>query len=317
MVRTKATAVRHPGPGAPGPRPGAAGREDRRSRSLVVAAAILVTLLAAAGVLFGVLTSQSGDGSAPGGARQGPSVGGDLHTLFVIPGRMFVGGHAGAAMSRDGGRTWRRISSLEGADPMGWAARGDAVLAGGHPGLFHSADRGRSFQAAPIAANVTDIHALGGAGTQLYLASPQAGLLASPDHGRTWSIRNSAVGQSFMGTILVDAADPDRLLASDMGGGVAGSADGGRTWESLGGPQGAMSVTRNPQAAAELIAVGMTGAARSMDGGRSWQELRAPPGSSVISYGPDGGLFAAALGPAGRVRIYRSAAADATWHRVV
>ena len=315
-MRTKATAVRHPRPGAPGPRPGAAGREDRRSRSLVVAA-ILVGLLAAAGALFGVLTSQSGDGTAPGGARQGPSVGGDLHTLFFIAGRMFVGGHAGAAMSRDGGRTWRQISSLEGADPMGWAARGDAVLAGGHPGLFHSADRGRSFEAAAIAANVTDIHALGGAGAQLYLASPQAGLLASPDNGRTWSIRNSAVGQSFMGTILVDAADPDRLLAPDMGGGVASSADGGRTWESLGGPQGAMSVTRNPQAAAELIAVGMTGAARSTDGGQSWQELRAPAGSSVISYAPDGDLFAATLGPAGRVRIHRSADAGATWHPVV
>ncbi len=53
---------------------------------------------------------------------------------------------------------------------------------------------------------VSDVHAAGAAGDAAYLASPQTGLMASDDGGRTWQPRNTQVGQGFMGTILVDPA---------------------------------------------------------------------------------------------------------------
>lgn len=72
------------------------------------------------------------------------------------------------------------------------------------------------------------MHALGAAGDTVYLASPRAGLLASSDGGRSWQTRNADAGRGFMGTILVDSADPAHLIAPDMQSGLVASADGWR-----------------------------------------------------------------------------------------
>ncbi|HXF57374.1 MAG TPA: hypothetical protein VNO34_07360 [Actinomycetota bacterium] len=143
-----------------------------------------------------------------------PFVGGDLHSLVVdpeSPARLFVGGHHGVAWSTDGGKTWRPVDTLEGADAMGWAFSGHRVLVGGHPGLFVSEDGGRTFERRNEGLPATDIHALGAAGQLVYAASPQVGVFASPDGGRSWQVRTEDVGQAFMGRILVDPNDGDAL----------------------------------------------------------------------------------------------------------
>lgn len=184
------------------------------------------------------LTSGDGEGPAtgPAASTSAPVVGGDLHTITATDDAIYVGGHAAAAVSRDGGRTWRNVPSLNGADAMGWAITKNALLVGGHPGLFRSTDNGATFTRVTGHSAVPDVHALGGTGSSIYLASPQAGLLASSDGGRSWKVINADVGQSFMGTILVDAHNPDRLIAPDMSAGLSLSTDGGATWKPLGGP---------------------------------------------------------------------------------
>lgn len=259
------------------------------------------------------VTKESGSWNA----GTAPVVGGDLHTVATIGDGLYVAGHAAAAVSRDGGQVWRAVPSLAGADVMGWAISPDVVLAGGHPGLFRSTDGGQTFAQVTGAAAVPDVHALGSAGATVYLASAEAGVLASLDAGRSWQVRNADAGRSFMGTLLVDPKNTNRVIAPDMADRLATSTDGGRTWATLGGPTGAMAAAWNPTDTREIIAVGKSTGARSTDGGATWQPLALPEGVTAVSYDATGQtLYAAAL-DGDRARTYRSLDDGATWRSTV
>jgi photosystem II stability/assembly factor-like uncharacterized protein len=241
----------------------------------------------AAGLVGFILLS--GPGNEGGGSGEAPYVGGDLHSLVVDPNgtdRLYVGGHDGVAISTDGGTSWLQVESLSGADAMAWGFEGDRVLVGGHPGLFVSDDSGRTFEMRNEGLPATDIHALGAREGVIYGASPAAGVFASTDGGKTWQLRTGRVGHAFMGRILVDAQDPDHVIAPDMEAGAAESTDGGRTWRALGGIGGAMWVTWDPKDTDHLIVSGMGEAAESTDGGATWGPVDVPEGASVIEMDP-------------------------------
>ena len=282
----------------------------RRTRQRWAVAAATVLAVLAAVTFFAV----RGDGGGGQGAAA-PVVGGDLHTLTSVDDALYVGGHAAVAVSRNGGRQWEQVPSLEGADAMGWAQTTDALLAGGHPGLFRSTDGGTSFERVTGESAVPDAHALGGAGDTVYLGSPQAGLMVSEDGGATWDTRNAEAGRSFMGTILVDPADPQRLLAPDMSDGLLASSDGGRTWTPLGGPGGTMAAAWDPTDTDRIVVVGMSESAFSSDGGLTWEPLPVPPGTSAVAFSRDGGtMYTAALdGEAAVVSV--STDGGGTWSR--
>lgn len=288
--------------------------EQRRQWSRRGGVALVVLAAAASGAFLAI----RGDGPEPGdnSATAAPVVGGDLHTVTSVGDSLFVGGHAAVAVSRDGGRHWKEVPSLSGADAMGWAVTPGAVLVGGHPGLLRSADDGRSFVRVPIAAEVSDVHALGGASNTLYLASPQAGLMSSIDGGRSWDVRNAQVGRTFMGTILVDPREPTRLIAPDMSAGLTISIDGGRTWKPLGGPGGAMAAAWKPSDINDIIAVGMNGGARSTNGGVTWQQLELPMGTRAVSYDASGRSVYAGVLDGQRARTYVSTDSGTTWRSV-
>jgi len=260
-------------------------------------------IAAAAALVVGGIYVATQSGGAGGSDAGAPFVGGDLHTVTAFDGRLYVGGHDGVAVSSDEGQSWKAVSSLEGADAMGWAQTSSGLLVGGHPGLYSSTDNGATFTKTTGDAQIGDVHALGAVGDTVYAASPQAGLLASSDGGATWASRNDAVGQTFMGTILVDPSDPEHLIAPDMQNGAVTSSDGGRTWTVLGGPGGTMSVAWDTSDTQRLIAVGMDGGALSRDGGDTWTELPLPDRTSAATFSEDGTtLYAAALdGDAARV----------------
>ncbi len=88
---------------------------------LLVWGAVAVFALAALVVAASVLIA-GGPGGPSSAAVERPVVGGDLHAMAVDPknpDRVMVGGHEGAAISEDGGKTWEQVPDLEGADPMG------------------------------------------------------------------------------------------------------------------------------------------------------------------------------------------------------
>lgn len=284
-------------------------RAERARRRIRVGLAVAALL--ALGAVAAVVSRGGSSPAAPAGAA--PVVGGDLHTIATVGDALYVGGHAAAAVSHDAGKTWQPVSSLTGADAMGWAVTPDVVLAGGHPGLFRSTDQGATFSRVTGPGAVPDVHALGGTGTTLYAASTQAGLLASTDGGASWQVRNESAGRSFMGTILVDPSDPARLIAPDMSAGLSLSTDGGKTWSTLDGPDGAMAAAWNPMETRQILAVGMKSAARSTDGGRSWTPVKVPAGVSAVTYSGDGKTIYAGALDGDRARTYRSADNGSTW----
>lgn len=240
-------------------------------------------------------------------------VGGDIHTLTAIGNRLYVTGHEGAGLSTDQGRSWSAISSLDNSDVMGWAQSSTGYLVGGHPGLMRSTDDGLTFSKVMPFRNVTDIHSMGAYGKIAYLGSPQIGLLASSDGGVSWELRNSQVGQGFMGSMLVDPTNSKRVIAPDMTSGLVVSEDSGLTWQSLGGPSGAMSVAWNPNKTDEIAAIGMSGGGMSKDGGKIWSNLALPQGASAIAYSTDGSELYVAVLLGDKAQIYSSKDQGKTW----
>ncbi len=291
-------------PGNATARPATA-KTGRRWRPIATAGA---AALVAGGIYLA--TQSGGAGGSDAGA---PYVGGDLHTVTAIDGRLYLGGHDGVAASSNEGRSWKPVSSLAGADAMGWGQTSSGLLVGGHPGLYSSTDNGATFTKTTGDSQIGDVHALGAAGETVYAASPQTGLLASGDGGATWTSRNTEVGQTFMGTILLDPSDPAHMIAPDMANGAVTSRDGGRTWTVLGGPGGTMSVGWDTTDLQRLVAVGMDGGALSHDGGDTWTDLQLPDQTSAAAFSEDGTtLYAAAL-DADTARVYSSADDGQTW----
>lgn len=267
-------------PSAPAPRP--AGNLNARLLAIAVVIAALV-----AGIAYW-LTSRNDDAATSGTVR----VGGDLHALAWMGDKLYVGGHQGAGALTNG--AWAQIDTLDDIDAMSFGSTGSSIFAGGHAGLFVSTDGGVTFAPASTDLPVTDIHALGAESKVVYLASPQAGTFRSTDGGKTFT-RVSSTGQSFMGNIEIDPANPDHALAPDMMSGVAETTDGGTTWHALGGPGGSMAVAWDPTDPTDIVALGMNGAQRSSDGGKTWTDLILPSGATAAAFGRDGRLYAAVL----------------------
>lgn len=281
-----------------------------RRRAAIRPRTVLAGVLAAAAVVAAV-GALGRDARPPANAGRA-AVGGDFHSLAAAPGGLlYAGGHAAVAASADGGRTWRNVVSLEGADAMGWGFLPDRILVGGHPGLHVSEDGGKTFTRRNEGLPATDLHALGAGEGVVYAASPQAGILASTDGGRTWSARSARAGRSFMGRILVGPGD--RLVATDMSAGVVESADGGRTWARLGGPARAMWVSRDPADPRRLVASGIDGAQESRNGGTTWSPLTLPGGTSMVEFGS--GVLLAGVHGEGTVAVWVSRDGGKTWAR--
>jgi len=287
-------------------------REAQRRQRTRWGGGALAALAVGAGVTFLAVRGQDAASSQAAGSTN-PYVGGDLHTVTAIGDRLYVGGHDGTAVSTDGGKAWTAVPSLRGADAMGWAQTPAGLLAGGHPGLYRSTDGGTTFTKTNGPAQVSDVHALGASGSTAYLASPRVGLLVSSDGGASWQVRNPQAGKTFMGTLLVDPADPQHLIAPDMQNGLVASADSGHTWTALGGPQGAMSVAWDPTNTERLLAVGMAGGAFSNDGGRTWTDATLPAGTSAATFSPDGATLYAAGLDGSKAQVQASADGGKTW----
>jgi photosystem II stability/assembly factor-like uncharacterized protein len=295
-----------------------AGRRARRLRLALLGGAAAAGLVLAVAV---VRWPSAPTGAAPGATR--PYVGGDLHSLVVDPAnadRAMVGGHEGAAVTEDGGRTWQPIASLKGADPMGWAVdpRNPArMFVGGHPGFYRSEDGGRTWRKDNAGLPGTDVHGLGIDPRNpdvLYAYVMGRGLLRSADAGARWELVNDRV--TVAGPILVDPRDSGTLYFSG-GSGLQRSADGGATWEPVGTlPGGPASWVSQDPASPDVFYAAAGGAVQmSTDGGKTWRAGGQPPGSvSAVTVAPGDSRVVYAAGLQGTAaRVYRSDDGGQTW----
>lgn len=262
-------------------------RRDRQPRWGLWAAAAIVAAVGTAIVYSG----------RDGGSPDRPFVGGDIHSLVVDPNnaaRIYVGGHQAVAVSVDGGKSWRPVESLDGADAMGWAFVDGRVLVSGHPGLNVS-ENGVTFERRNEGLPATDIHSLGAGSSTIYAGSPVAGLLTSTDQGSSWQVVSNQIGHSFFGRILVDPRDDQHVLAADAASGVLESTDGGRSWRRLGGLSGASWVAWDREDPQHIVASKPGSAVASIDGGATWETLDIPEGAWLVEMSPSNpdALFAA------------------------
>lgn len=265
-------------------------------------------------LLFAGPLSAAEAATSPGGSMMNQVYVGDhLHTMSVLGHRFFMTGHDGAGMSDDGGSSWTPMPSLKGADVMSWTSTSKGIFAGGHNGLFRSINNGATFKKMKFYGSTSDVHAIGAAGRFVYLGSPQVGFMMSVDYGATWKIRNAKVGQNFMGSMLIDPKNPERIIAPDMSAGLATSLDGGLTWSSLGGPGGPMAVAWNSKNRKEIAAIGMMSGGISTDAGKTWKELRLPSGAAAIDFSPDGKKIYVGVLVGTKAQLYTSVNQGKSW----
>ncbi len=268
-------------------------------------------------LMIGPLTGVQAAGNPTSSMMNQVYVGDHLHTMSVMGTRLFVTGHDGAGVSVNGGSSWTSMPSLKGADVMSWTTSSKAILAGGHSGLFRSTNNGKTFKRVTFFRSTSDVHAIGASGKVVYLGSPQVGFLMSTDGGTTWKMRNSKIGQNFMGSMLVDPKNSQRIIAPDMSAGLAMSSDGGLTWTSLGGPGGPMAVAWNSKNIKEIVAIGMMSSGISTDAGKTWKEIRLPQGAAAIDFTPDGKKIYVGVLVGKKAQIYSSMNRGKSWQTSV
>jgi photosystem II stability/assembly factor-like uncharacterized protein len=178
----------------------------------------------------------------------------------------------------------------------------------------------------------------------LYLGAAAGGLWKSSDGGLHWKQLFDRIGTESIGSILMEAGNPDHLWVGTgeadagcldyFGMGLFFSSDGGKTFEARNGSgDGALTlsfVTALAQSPADpqvLLAGGqgqcgdtgsLTGGGiyRSADGGQSWAQVQAGTSTGIgdILFDPlDATRAYAAVGNRG---IYRSGDGGATWTRL-
>lgn len=240
-------------------------------------------------------------------------VGGDLHTLTSTKNGLFVTGHEAGSRSTNEGLTWKSITSFKGVDIMSWATTDLGYLAGGHNGLFKSTDGGKSFTRLSFYGKTSDVHALGAARRNVYMGSPQVGFLRSIDSGKSWKVINQKFGQGLMGSMLVDSANPLRVIALDMNNGLVVTHDGGKSWSRFGGPQNVMSIDWNPKNQKEIVALGMESGALTNDNGKTWTAFPVPMNSSAIAFSSTGSKIFVAILASNKAEILSSADGGKSW----
>ena len=261
------------------------------SRSPYLWGGIAVLLLALALAGIAIFGQMAGPAAITPQQQADPAfIGPGLHSLVIDPknpAHIFVGGHASAVVSMDGGKTLSQVKGLRGLDAMNWTVSSDGAqqAVAGHYGLRVSTDAGVSWTDLTTNLPYSDVHALGmipDNASQLFAYVVGKGVYASSDQGHSWSLRG---GQdlSMMGPMVVHPGGTS-LLGVDMQSGLVQSTDGGRSWKAVGSGLMVSSLAVDPGDSSHLVAVG-SGVEQSHDGGATWSLTGGslPPGTVAIA----------------------------------
>lgn len=236
----------------------------------------------------------------------------DVHSLNFVGGdanHLLFGHHGGLLESRDGGRTWTALPIRDDAMSMAPADDGSIVIAG-HLVFTASRDGGSTWSSIPADLPNLDIHGFtrdpaDPARMWAYVAT--GGLWESTDFGAHWT---EVRADNVIFPLAIRDRSTTRLLGVDANGLVT-SADGGRTWSTLGTPptypMTGLAATPDGRT---VYAGAPDGLFRSDDGGRTWSPAGYRGSAFAIATTPDGRT----VGVVSReTELFRSADSGLTW----
>ncbi len=129
------------------------------------------------------------------------------------------------------------------------------------------------------------------------------GSIWSASHFGVWTLDGAAWSTRGLRQLSVRDLDPhpvltDEVVAATLGGGIARTIDGGRSW-STASPTGVFvtAVDRDPTEPRHVLAAADRGVAVSHDGGAHWSRLGAVEAGVRLRFARDGGAFYASLSP--------------------
>jgi photosystem II stability/assembly factor-like uncharacterized protein len=218
----------------------------------------------------------------------------DVHSLAFVggdPEHVLFGHHGGLLESGDGGRTWSALPVRDDAMAMSPAEDGSIVIAG-HEVFTASRDGGATWAAIRADLPSLDIHGFtrdpADPGRMwAYLAT--GGLWESTDVGAHWvEVR----ADNVVYPVAISDATGTRLLGVDATGLIT-SADGGRTWTTLGVPPTYPMTSLAASLDGRTVYAGAPdGLFRSDDGGRTWQRTTYRGSAFALATTHDGGTVA-------------------------
>lgn len=216
----------------------------------------------------------------------------DGEVLLAAAGNNAFGAGAGAFLTTDGGRTWRRtldegsVHSVEFAPSDGRIAYAASIRR-----VWRSADGGRSWRGAS-----TD-HGWGSPGVEagfpididvdprrperLFVNNYLGGNFLSEDGGRTWRVASRGYTGAQVRDVAVAPTD-GRCVYAAARSGVFVSRDGGGSWRGLAYPQASgiewCVVAVDPSAAGRLLGANNAQGVllQSRNAGRSWRRVTRP-----------------------------------------
>jgi photosystem II stability/assembly factor-like uncharacterized protein len=171
----------------------------------------------------------------------------------------------GLMESTDAGRSWRSVSLLGEADFHALRVSGPRVVGydASQGRLMTSTDAGRTWHEERPPAPLADVVVHPGRPSHL-VAAAEAGLVGSRDGGTTWSPLGGA------SAIALAWPRDDRLYAWGPDGEVRVSRDAGGSWSRAGDVGGEPAAVAALDARRLVVALHDGGLASSADGGRTW-----------------------------------------------
>ncbi len=248
------------------------------------------------------------------------------------PSVLLVGTASGIFQSRDSGRSFERLSSLQRRVPVILfdPAQPGRLFAGTDGGIFVSENGGESFSASPILAGQIKTLVSAPSNPRVLYAAADGKVFRSDDGGLNWQ----PGGPQAISRITVLVADPTReghVIASASPGFLFESQDGGGHWDQIGSDSNFRAALTYDPSNPRILYAGEApeappfgrpcslGISRSNDGGRTWTTIGLEDrcvGAIGVDSRNNNVLYALATKPLDVPALFKSSDAGVTWTKL-